>query len=125
MPSLVNAMNHRMDYLVQRQGVISGNVANANTPNYISKDIGFEAYLQGSPGMAMAQTDKGHMGGGRAASNFKMTEDRTFMRHDGNSVKLDEEMFKLNQTRMNYDTVVQLYAKQKQFQQLAVQNSGQ
>ena len=33
------ALSNRMNFLVARQSVIAGNIANANTPGYLAKDL--------------------------------------------------------------------------------------
>lgn len=120
MPSLINALNQRLDYLTTRQSVVAGNIANASTPNYLSKDVTFESYVQKTPGIGMAVTNEQHMVAKPATPNMRMTKDTTWLKHDGNSVKLDEEMMKLNDIQLNYSTVSQLYQKHKQMYQLAV-----
>lgn len=120
MTSLLTAMNQRMDYLVTRQSVVSGNIANASTPNYLSQDVTFDSFLKQTPGIDMAITNQGHMAAKPAKPNMRIEKDTTWMKHDGNSVKVDEEMMKLNDISLNYSTVTQLYNKHKQMYQLAV-----
>lgn len=104
--------------------MVSGNVANATTPGYISKDISFEKLVD-SQGMKMATTSGAHMRGKIIAGQHKMTEDTTHIKHDGNSVKMDEEMLKLQDIQMNYRLATELYKKQVSFQKLALGRSGQ
>ena len=120
MASLINALSQRMNYLATRQGFVSGNIANASTPGYISKDVTFENYLDQTPGIGMAVTNEKHMAAKPATPNMEITKDTTWMRHDGNSVKLDEEMMKLNDIQTNYNLASQLYQKHKQMYELAV-----
>ncbi len=125
--SLVAALGNRMDHLIGRQTVVSSNVANANTPNYISRDMTFErltANKSASKNNSLKSTHSKHFAGSGAASmGGSIVKDESHIRHDGNSVKLDEEMFKLNEIQMNYGLMVQLYTKQKQLQQLVVRNN--
>lgn len=109
--SLVNALNHRQDYLSDRHNVISGNVANVSTPNYIAKDIEFKSVLDNAGSLGMAKTTSGHMGPGAMPMTGRMVEDKVHLRHDGNSVKIDEQMLKLNEISMNQNMVTKLYAK--------------
>jgi len=120
--SLVN----RMDYLVQRQGVVSGNIANSTTPGYITKDVTFESLVdKNKSNMSMSVTNGTHIKGAPTTSGgFAMTEDRTHIRHDGNSVKMDEEMLKLQETQMNYRLATKLYSKSKSMQLLALGKQG-
>lgn len=125
--SLVSALSNRMDHLIGRQGVITSNVANANTPGYIAKDMTFNklterSSLQMASGR-LTSTHQRHLQGLGGNPSGEIIKDDAHIRHDGNSVKLDEEMMKLNEIQMNYGSVVQLYQKQKQMQQLAVRNN--
>lgn len=109
--SLVNALNHRQDYLSDRHNVISANVANASTPNYIAKDLTFKSVFENAGSLGVMKTNAGHMGAGTQQTTGRMVEDKIHIRHDGNSVKMDEQMLKLNEISMNQNMAVKLYAK--------------
>lgn len=126
--SLVSALSNRMDFLIARQGVVTSNVANANTPGYIAGDMTFNKLAERS-GLEMASgrlssTHQRHLQGIGGTTSGDLFKDDTHIRHDGNSVKLDEEMLKLNEIQLNYNSVVQLYQKQKQMQQMAVRSGN-
>jgi len=121
--NLSQALRHRMDYLITRQGVVSGNVANASTPNYLARDVDFDSLL--SKKMApMKQTDAQHMPGKAQSALGGVTVDKVNIRHDGNSVKLDEEMLKLQEIQMNYRLMTQLKAKHASMQRMAVSSNN-
>lgn len=125
MPQNVSmSLKHRLNYLIERQGVVSGNIANATTPGYLSKDISFEKMVDRSSSN-MNTTHSNHLQGKRTSGTHKMTEDTTHIRHDGNSVKMDEEMLKLQDVQMNYRLATELYKKQVSFQRLALGRNGQ
>jgi flagellar basal-body rod protein FlgB len=121
--SLSRGLSHRMNYLVDRQGLVSGNVANVNTPRYLSTDIKFRPLTERRPTIDLVTTSEAHRAG-----NITMTEtasgtrfiDKSNIRHDGNSVKLDEEMLKLNEIQQTYSLVTKLYQKHKDMQLMAV-----
>ena len=121
--NIAQSLHNRMDYLISRQGVVSGNVANASTPNYLARDIDFDAVLSQkmSP---MKQTDAQHMAGAKNNALGGMTVDKVNIRHDGNSVKLDEEMLKLQEIQMNYRLMTQLVAKHASMQRMAVSSNS-
>ncbi len=122
-PSLVNALSHRMDYLVDRQGVLSGNIANASTPGYIARDLSFKKLVDFKPGLKAARTNVNHLqAGGAASARGELEKDYTHIRHDGNSVKLDEQMLKMSQTQLSFTEVTRIYQKQKEMQMLAVRS---
>lgn len=61
---LFSLAERRLQWLESRQSVLAGNVANANTPGYVSKDVApFAGVLQNQMTMAMVQTEPGHMAG--------------------------------------------------------------
>lgn len=116
------SLKHRMNFLIERQGVISGNIANSTTPNYLAKDISFEKLVQKN-GMNMAKTSSSHLQGKITGGNHKMTKSTEGVRHDGNSVKMDDQMLKLQEIQMNYRLATQLYKKQVSFQKMALTGS--
>lgn len=123
MAGLSAALGHRMDYLVQRQATVAGNLANATTPGYISKDIQFEKLVAKSAS-GMTTTNAKHFGGIQTVGGeHKSVEDRTHIKHDGNSVKTDVEMLKLQDIQMSHRLAAQLYKKHAGMH-MAVLNSG-
>lgn len=122
MPSLSQALTSRMSFLTERQAVVAGNIANANTPGYLARDL--VAAKSGSSGsFAMAMTSAQHIAtAGGAASQGKIVEDARFIEHNGNSVRLDEEMLKMNDAQMNYRFMTELYSKQVGMQKMALGN---
>jgi len=121
MANLSAVMTQRMNFLVERQGVVAGNIANANTPKYLSRDLVETGKSAGSSGFAMAMTNAQHLGhGGNGKIEGKITEDARFIQHNGNSVRLDEEMLKMNEVQLNYRMMTELYAKQMGMQKMAL-----
>lgn len=111
----------RMGYLTERQQVIAENVANADTPGFLPKDLKpftFQAQMQAqSTAMTPTVTDPGHMQPANAKSSsvtsgFKPVTTRdSETTLDGNAVVLEEEMMKLTDARMNYDAAISFYQK--------------
>ena len=124
--SLMGAISNRMDHLIARQGLVTSNIANANTPGYIAKDTTFEKLVASQPTglQGMKTTHSKHLAGTVSSAGGRVFENDSNIRHDGNSVKLDEEALKLNEIQMNYGLVTQLYTKQKQLQQLVVRQGN-
>lgn len=125
MAGLSATLSHRIDYLVQRQGVVSGNIANATTPGYVSKDISFEKLVAKESGNLSTTNSKHFSIGAQSVSGgHKMTEDRTHIRHDGNSVKADVEMLKLQDIQINHRLASQLYKKHRGMQMMVLNSGG-
>ncbi len=118
-PSLMNAVNSRMDYLIRRQGVVSENIANAETPNYLSRDINFKASVNKMT-LQLQNTNGEHIEGSGDRFKTAMTESKEHMRYDGNSVKLDEEMYKLNEIQLQHRMLTNLMTKHMGFQRAVV-----
>jgi len=81
----------------ERQRLIASNIANADTPGYIARDMNFAQALKEASGMAsstaMQVTQAGHQalpGGARAEANLEYAvASQTNL--DGNSVDMDRE----------------------------------
>ena len=124
MADLAAALSHRMNHLIARQGVISGNIANANTPGYNARDLQFQPLVQrgGQTGaLPLARTNSSHMDFHSApGSPGKRMESSGRMTWNENGVQLDKEMMKLNDVQLNYRYVTNLYSKHAQLQKLAL-----
>ena len=116
------ALTNRMNYLVARQGVIAGNIANADTPGYLSQDLSMPSGNSGfGTALAQARTNGKHMAmGGGATASGKPERSGTYMQHNGNAVRLDNEMQKMNVTSLEYRMMTELYSKQVGLQKLAL-----
>jgi flagellar basal-body rod protein FlgB len=120
--SLYSALSGRMDYLSARQGVLASNIANADTPGYLSHDLAAPKSTGSfSKALTQAATQPGHMQAGSSASGVGQgTTSHYFIQHNGNSVRLDDELNKMNQTKLEYQMMTQLYSKQVALQKMAL-----
>jgi flagellar basal-body rod protein FlgB len=93
-------------WLEIRQSVIAGNVANANTPGYVAKDVEpFAAVLDNSH-VAMAATEPGHMSGGSAAVedvSLRQKDETPAILPSGNTVSLQTELVKSADVQRQFD----------------------
>ena len=117
------ALQNRMDYLVQRQGITASNIANATTPGYLTRDIKFAPVKSGG-NMKIARTNAQHLAMGERSNNFKVVTSNKHVRHDGNSVKLDEEMLKLQDIQMNYRMMTRIKSKLGAIQKMAISRNN-
>jgi flagellar basal-body rod protein FlgB len=118
--SVYGALQARMSYLTARQGVIAENIANANTPGYLARDVTNPTSKGGASTFAMAMTNARHMQTGGATGGFETTTSREYLQHNGNSVRMDQEMLHMNQTQLDYRMLTQLYTKQTELQRIAL-----
>ena len=93
-------------WLTVRQTVVAGNIANANTPGYATRDVAaFEAVLdQTQPQVRMAATQPGHlqedpMRGSIRSESFGDVD----VQPSGNSVNLPAEMSKTGEIKRMYE----------------------
>jgi len=116
--SLFNAMKQRMGWSARRQEVLADNIANADTPKYKARDLkafSFKDTVQRQQNrLNLDVTNASHLGGRRVqVSEFRDLEDRApfEVSPGGNSVVLEEQMAKINETGVSYKLTTQLYKK--------------
>lgn len=116
--SLFQAMNSKMNYLAERQKVISQNVANADTPGYMSQDLKkvdfskmVENISKNKMHVTMESSNPQHMAAPDQSPNPKMAKSKSpyEVKPDGNSVVLEEQMVKASEVQMNYTLMLNLY----------------
>ncbi|WP_306029854.1 flagellar basal body rod protein FlgB [Stappia sp. MMSF_3263] len=115
---LFQALKSKMQWHQSRQGVLAENVANADTPGYAGKDLkafSFQDVMaQRSVGLQTSRTSTSHLVGSmmRETGNVERDETTGFeITPDGNSVVLEEQMMKVTENQMDYQTVASLYQK--------------
>ncbi len=116
--TLFQAVKKRMDWLAQRQEVLSQNIANSDSPKYRARDLkpyNFKELLrsEGSQ-LNMVASGKGHLPGRRKRiRDFAEVSDRRPFETNptGNSVVLEEQMAKVGETGANYKMATNLYRK--------------
>lgn len=89
----------------QRMGLIASNIANAATPGYKARDIGFGAALAAqSPAQPLSRTNAAHLPGGGPGTPEGMLRYRTPIQPslDGNTVELATEQLQFAETALRY-----------------------
>jgi flagellar basal-body rod protein FlgB len=126
----------RLNYLGDREKVLSENIANASTPAYVAHDLkpfAFQAAMQqqagAMPAGALAQTQAMHMPlskrQARAAGAARPKDGvDTEVTLDGNAVVLEEQMIKLNESQMSYDAAITFYQKSMTLLRMASRAPG-
>jgi len=119
----VNVLSKNIDLRAKQQNLISSNIANAETPNYVPKTLSFEGELQG----AMKTMDSGERvqrnpnprhfplkGSGNrlefVAGHVLATPSAT-LSEDANAVELESEMSKMVENQVMYNAAVQILSK--------------
>lgn len=113
---LFKAMANRMGWLGERQKVLAENVANANTPGFVSSDLkpltNFADLIGKSAGgpLPLSKTHPMHLAGTKDTQSFGAKQDMTHERTlDGNGVSLEDQMMKVSQTAGDYQLITNLY----------------
>jgi flagellar basal-body rod protein FlgB len=114
---LFGMISRRMDWLSQRQTVLSQNVANSDTPNYQPRDLkalDFRAELRGQMSrLAPATTSQSHLASRTISGPNRDEKQRpTETTLSGNSVQLDTEMIKVADTAVDYQLTTNIYRRQ-------------
>ena len=98
----------------ERQRLIASNIANADTPGYVARDINFaqalrEATGSGSPAAVLRASQPGHIGGGLAGGhsvstlNFAAPSQTNL---DRNSVDMDRERASFADNSVKYEATL-------------------
>jgi flagellar basal-body rod protein FlgB len=118
----VAVLGKSIDLRARNQNLISSNVANAETPNYVPKTLAFEDELQGalksgSKGTP-AMTNARHLPLKGSSSRLQSVTGRVVETpskspgKDGNAVELESEMSKMAENQIMYNASVQILSKQ-------------
>ena len=120
---IFSMIKQRMHWLTERQSVLAENVANADTPRYTARD------LKEVPFDKMVEEARGGPGAGRVsayitnAAHIPTTPSMGLHRADvvrqpdsettptGNSMVLEEQMIKVADTQLDYETMTGLYSR--------------
>lgn len=116
--SQVGLVGKVMDMQLQRQNVITSNLANVETPNYKPRELEFEKELQSALGLdmrgRMTVSSNGHMPAAFDAQNFGPEWDKQFKPrqiHGEDRVSLDKEMARHAKTQLHYTALTQVMTK--------------
>ncbi len=107
-------LKSKMNYVNARQQLVAQNVANADTPGYMPQDLkpfSFAAMTKAaSVGLTVDQPGQMPVGPSAKMGPLKPQDTPdTEARIDGNQVVLEDQMNKLTQSRIDYETAVDLY----------------
>jgi len=114
---LLSMLRERMNWLHQRQDVLSQNVANADTPRYVARDLktlDFDKMVgAASSGTKMMTTNAKHIALSSAHGGKFEDQDTPDQASNpnGNSVSLEMEMIKVADTQAQFQAAANIYAK--------------
>jgi flagellar basal-body rod protein FlgB len=116
---LMQGIGGKMNWLQQRQTVLTGNIANADTPDYMARDItkpDFATVMgksSNTPRIQQIATDGAHIGADRRIGDAKEREVKDVYEAApvGNAVILEEQLIKAQKTSGDYSMMTNLYRK--------------
>lgn len=130
--NIFDALVRRMSWLGQRQQVLTQNLANADTPDYVPQDLKDGPFARlltrRLAPVEPATTDPAHLRGApqgpaRPAEGADQRE-RFETAPSGNAVVLEEQLIKVAETQMDYQTMTNLYRKHIQMLRTALGRGG-
>ena len=116
--NIFEAMGRKMSWLGQRQSVLSENIANADTPDYVPQDLKTGAFPRALATAARrvkpTATHPQHLSGiGAKKGPYDAAKQRGSyeVAPSGNAVVIEEQLVKVGQTQMHYQAMTNLYRK--------------
>lgn len=125
--SIVNVTQNKLGYLAEKQKVIASNIANADTPGYIAKDVeepDFAGMVRKnmSNRLQMTVTNPKHMVSapvqGGAYKVYTPKPD-TALTIDGNGVNIEEQLNEASKVKSEHEKLLTIYGKYKTMLQTA------
>ncbi|MGZ7444400.1 flagellar basal body rod protein FlgB [Paenibacillus sp. TH7-28] len=110
-----NRLESALEAANLRQGVISNNIANEDTPYYKRSSVSFESLLQGElnggmPALQGKRTDSRHFEIGPPTGIPEpkvLTDESTIMNNNQNNVDIDSEMTQLAENQLRYNSYIE------------------
>jgi len=125
--TLFGMVKNRLTWLGQRQEVLAQNIANSDTPKYRPSDLrpyNFKELVRNEAAqLNLAASDPSHIKGiRRRIRDFSTEVERKPFETapNGNSVVLEEQMAKINETQISHDLTTQLYKKHLNMIRMAI-----
>jgi flagellar basal-body rod protein FlgB len=117
-PDHVDLTAKVMDFQLQRQNIVSANLANINTPGYKARRLEFEKDLQNAMGLseagAVARTHPDHLPVPFSADNAEASVTRSLtprVVQGVDNVDLDTEMATMAKNNLLYNTLATVMSK--------------
>ncbi len=109
--STLQAIERKLDLSIKRHAILSGNIANQETPNYVAREYDFGREIEsalGSDSDTITRTNGRHMDIGGSSNSHVSIDKSTPFGADGNNVDLDIEMGKLSANSRDYNSSINL-----------------
>jgi flagellar basal-body rod protein FlgB len=128
LPRITGDITTMMHHLADRQRVIAGNIANADTPGFKAREMAPPALPATGPGGACSiarprivlSAEMRAMGAATATPGEVHDADTLETKPDGNNVTLEEQVLKMGAIQADFAALSRLYAKQIGFVKTAL-----
>ena len=107
-----------LDYLAAKDMVISKNIANVNTPNYLPIKVNENA--ESSNEISLITTEDGHIGSESKVEIGLSIDNIHELKPNGNGVSLEHEMAKKNENSMILKEMANIFHKTKAMIQTSI-----
>lgn len=102
----------QMDYLTQRDMIISQNVANADTPGYKPKELKKKG--SGDSSVSLKTTDPKHFSMDGSNSGYEVSDAEILeLKPNGNAVTLENELYKKSENSIRLQEATNMYNKSR------------
>lgn len=135
LPRLFDGIAAAMRHLGERQRVIAGNIANADTPGFKARTVAeqdFSGMVNLRSGERVARPTVTITSGMAAlgasapqAGRVQLDRSVSETKPDGNTVTLEDQLLRLGEVQADYATLTNLYAKQMRLMKTALGRGGQ
>lgn len=129
MGKTVALLSHALDFRSARQSVISGNLANVDTPGYRPQELSFDKALRKEvekDGISLSKTDNRHFpnpGDPTTAKGEHTMESMEGELSESNQLSIDREMAKMVQNNLLYEASAKLLAKKFDSLRMAIEGN--
>lgn len=120
-------LSKALDFRSANQQVISGNLANVDTPGYKPKELRFEEELQRATeknGHRLLTTDPAHFSNTSDLMNEDFSIGTLVTEGDSTELNIDSEMAKMSMNNLHYEASARLLSKKLQLLKAAIQGTG-
>ena len=126
----ISALNQNLNLRLENQNVISGNIANADTPGYKAKAMSFEQAMRDAMetggNLKLETGDAQHIGsGGAEAVRADVYDDPNGVESlDGNTVDRSAEMAKMKENEILYNASIEALRKKLGMLEYGISEGG-
>ena len=116
----LRGLENSLDFHSQRHSVLTANLANADTPGYVPRDVTFEQNMLAAP---MQLTAPGHVAGA-INPQVNVAEVPSERHFDGSGVEMEQAMSQLMGNRLRYETGIEMTRRRLGMLRYAASNGG-